>query len=260
MSYLDFFAQNCLRYIPKTKLESKRVLVVGCGHGQDCQAFVGAKVIHGIDICQHIGRDFSHPSVSYFSESAEAMERSSDEYDLVFSVAVLEHIHNLAAALAEIVRVTKPGGLIYTVASPLWNSLEGHHYNDLFSDYPWAHLRLTPDAMKHWLVTSKTHEDFQPWLDLLEKEGFLSEPILDKDIYNYAQRITDFLFSDYFNRTPAKQYCDEVNKLDLSYLIRNDLWYNHSETLTPEILSELSSKGLTKEELLSVSHTFVGIK
>jgi hypothetical protein len=48
--------------------------------------------------------------------------------------------------------------------------------------------------------------------------------------------------------------------LDVSYIIRDEIWQDGENLLTDEILEELNAKGYTKEELLSVSHTFVAIK
>jgi SAM-dependent methyltransferase len=238
MEYLNYFANDCLKYIPHSRLANKKVLVVGCGNGQDCSPFTEAKVIHGLDICENIGQSFIHEKVSYYDESAESMQRESDFYDLVFSVATLEHIHNLQAAFSEILRVTKPGGLIYSVASPLWNTYEGHHMYGLFSEFPWIHLRLSSLEIIQYIDKSK------------------------KDIGNYkkAENLVDFMFSNYFNRRPAAEYLKICSELDVSYLIRNDIWQDGEALLTSEILEELTEKGFTQDELLAVSHTYVSIK
>jgi SAM-dependent methyltransferase len=238
MSYLNYFANNCLKYIPPSRLATKKILVVGCGNGQDCSPFTEAKEVHGLDICENIGQSFVHEKVSYYDESAESMQRESDFYDLVFSVATLEHIHNLEAAFSEIYRVTKPGGLIYSVASPLWNAYEGHHMYGLFSEFPWIHLRLSPPEIIQYIEKTK------------------------KDIGDYkkAENLVDFMFSEYFNRRLATEYLKISSELKISYLIRNDIWQDGETFLTPDILEELTQKGLNKEEILSVSHTYVAIK
>jgi hypothetical protein len=48
--------------------------------------------------------------------------------------------------------------------------------------------------------------------------------------------------------------------LDVSYVIRNDIWQDGEQYLTDAILAELNSKGYSKYEVLSVSHTYVAIK
>ena len=95
MDYLNYFANDCLRYIPSHKLTDKKVLVVGCNDGRDCRFFTEAAVVHGLDVCEDIGQGLTHEKVSYFQESAESTTRPDNYYDLVFSVATMEHIPNI---------------------------------------------------------------------------------------------------------------------------------------------------------------------
>lgn len=262
MKYLSYFTKDCFKYFSSSKLPQKKILVVGCGNGQDCADFIECQVVHGLDICNNLGHSFSHPKVSYYRESAESMLRSSDFYDLVFSVATLEHIHNLEAAFSEIRRVTKPGGLIYCASAPLWNSYQGHHLNyyGLFSEFPWIHLRLSQSEMLQYIREHKQVSDLQSWIDLLQQENLLSVPLKINDLNSYAENIANFVFSDYFNRQPASQYIKVAEVLDVSYRLRNDVWKDGEALLTHDILRELTEKGFQKDELLAVSHTYVAIK
>ncbi|AIE73334.1 MULTISPECIES: bifunctional 2-polyprenyl-6-hydroxyphenol methylase/3-demethylubiquinol 3-O-methyltransferase UbiG [unclassified Synechocystis] len=262
MGYVNYFAKDCLQQLPWQKISQRGVLIVGCGKGLDCAEFTDFGWVHGVDVCRDLGRDFSHPKVTYFRESAEAMERQSDCYDLVFSVATLEHIHDLLSAFREIYRVTKSGGLIYTVAAPLWNSAEGHHlkYLGLFSEFPWIHLRLSPTEIKNYIYANKTAVDLQDWIDILQQEQLLSVPLVDGDLVSYAENLVNFLSSDYFNRLPASCYINGASQLPVNKLIRNELWQDGETLLTPDVLIELISKGFTKKELLAVSHNYVAVK
>lgn len=257
MDYLNYFANDCLKYIPHHRLANKKVLVVGCGNGVDCSPFVEAAEIHGLDICDNIGQNFIHEKVSYYKESAESMQRESDFYDLVFSVATLEHVHNLESAFSEIFRVTKPGGLIYCAAAPLWNSYEGHHIYGLFPEFPWIHLRLSSSELVQYIEKYKDNlgiygqfNEKLEWGELLQQDKMTSQ----------AKNLVDFIFSDYFNRRNAVDYLKIAGELNISYLIRNDIWQDGEKLLSPEVFEELTVKGFTKEELLSVSHTYVAIK
>jgi hypothetical protein len=92
MEYLNYFANDCLKYIPYSKLATQKVLVIGCRNGHDCSPFTEEKEVHGLDICENIGQSFIHKKVSYYDESAELIQRESDFYDLVFSIATLEQV------------------------------------------------------------------------------------------------------------------------------------------------------------------------
>jgi len=48
-------------------------------------------------------------------------------FDLIFTVAAFEHIHDLETAVDEMYRLLKPGGIVYSFYGPLWSSGVGHH-------------------------------------------------------------------------------------------------------------------------------------
>lgn len=78
-------------------------------------------------------------------------------FDIVISVGVFEHILDLKGTLAEIRRVLKPGGILYTEFSPIWASVTGHHYNFWIEEEAglvpgWGHLWLSEDQMYSYLA------------------------------------------------------------------------------------------------------------
>jgi hypothetical protein len=114
--------------------------------------------------------------------------------------------------------------------------------------------------MLQYIQEHKQVRDLQSWIDLLEQENLLSAPLKINDLNSYAENVTNFVFSDYFNRQPASQYLKTAEVLDVSYRLRNDIWQEGETLLTPDILRELTEKGFTQDELLAVSHTYVAIK
>ena len=86
-----------------------RVLEVGCGQGHLTEAIAS----RGVDI---IGVD-ANPRAPEVAEngrirhmSAESLDFDDRTFDKVISVHAIEHIQQLSQALAEMVRVLKPGG------------------------------------------------------------------------------------------------------------------------------------------------------
>lgn len=235
--YHTHFANDFARYVPS--FAGKEVLVVGCAEGKDCSYFVdfGADRVIGLDIIEDVGQEFQHPKVTYIKCSAEEMEFEDRSFDCVYSVATMEHIHRIDRAFAEMVRVTKPGGWIYCLAAPLWNSRQGHHMFSLFGDYPWIHLRLSPEEI----------------LEYSREKGLTgSNGDIKYDI--------DFMFSDYFNFLPGRRYVEVCSQLEVSEIIDNTLWPEAEENLSKDVFLELQAKGYSKEELLAVSHRFVAKK
>jgi SAM-dependent methyltransferase len=48
-------------------------------------------------------------------------------FDVILSRSAFEHIHDMDAALAEMYRILKPGGTLYSAFGPIWSSCCGHH-------------------------------------------------------------------------------------------------------------------------------------
>jgi SAM-dependent methyltransferase len=246
MDYHQQFFEECRTHAGD--LSGLSVLIPGCGTGIDCIPFAesGAHVT-GLDFCEKLGDAYSHPNVQYYRGSIEGCEFPSNHFDVVFSIATMEHVQNMEVAFREMVKLARRGGLIYCVAAPLWNSRRGHHV-DCLNPFPWVHLRLEREqiaelARKHGLAFNG--RDFGPpysgirvWEDVLQ-----------------------FLFdSDYFNRAPARRYLAASRDLPVSKPIRNDLWMDGEEELTPAIMKQLEAKGFTREELLATSHAFIARK
>lgn len=217
----------------------KSVLVVGCNRGEDCRRFVRMRAaeVHGLDPIDDVGADFG--GATYHCGSAENMDLPDGRFDLVFAVATLEHVPRVAAAFAEMARVARPGGVVYSVAAPLWNSRHGHHKGDLFAAHPWVHLRLKRDGI----------------LELCSNEGIQSP-----DERPLEHHVDYMLNPRFFNRTPARDYVEACAGLENVELIRNDLAFDAADALTPDLESELAGAGHPRQELLASAHTLVARK
>jgi SAM-dependent methyltransferase len=109
---------------------AKRVLDLGCGprDKQPCFNFLG---------CQYVGLDVPGSAADIFGD-AHVLPFRDNQFDVVFAYAVLEHLHNPFAALAEIRRVLNPNGIfVGTVA-------QGEPFHKSFFHHtPWALLSLS---------------------------------------------------------------------------------------------------------------------
>jgi len=225
--------------------------------GFDCRPFVlaGAEVT-GMDICSDLGTACPHPNARYLQGSIEGCDLPSNHFDVVFCLATMEHVSDIEAGFSEMFRLARPRGVIYSVAAPLWNSRHGHHVR-AFRPFPWIHLRLPSEQA----------------LMVLQQHNITPESI-DLTLINYLarlhnvtpakinlQHVMDFvMISDYFNRARAQRYLAACRRLPVTNVLRNDLWIDGEEDLTPRLMAELTAKGFTREDLLSTSHTFVAQK
>jgi ubiquinone/menaquinone biosynthesis C-methylase UbiE len=68
-------------------------------------------------------------------------------FDAIISINAFEHIPDPTKAFYEVVRVAKPGALIYLTFDPLWSSPAGGHFHEYVQE-PWAHLLWTADKYR----------------------------------------------------------------------------------------------------------------
>jgi ubiquinone/menaquinone biosynthesis C-methylase UbiE len=240
----DYNAINVLQALEFIDVKDKKVLVVGCNTGKDCSYFItaGAKEIHGVDVLENTGSEYKHRKVAYHKESAEKMDSLPDNYfDLVFCFATMEHVLDIAAAFREMERVCKKGGIVYSVASPLWYSAYGNHREDFFKDYPWIHLCLSSEEIKNWFLKN-----------MAEKMPDTAREI-DRHIKYLFESGTEM-----FNKRKPSEYLDACNDLGMEIIV-NEVEKNPSHVLTNEVKDRLAPM-FSEDDLLGVTHRFVGRK
>jgi len=103
----------------------KRILDVGCGTGTAEISLARLRLsqmhLFGVDLVTERLRD-AHAAtrginarVGYAAADACRLPFAADSFDSTYCVAVLQHIRDLSGALAEIARVTRPGGRVLVV-------------------------------------------------------------------------------------------------------------------------------------------------
>jgi SAM-dependent methyltransferase len=219
------------------------VLVVGCNRGEDCAHFVGlgaARVV-GLDVMDEIGVNHADPAVSYVKASAERIPINSGSFDLVFAYATLEHVPDIAAAFAEMARVTAPGGFVYSAAAPLWCTRAGPHWGGAFDHDPWPHLRLDADGVVEAARAA-------------EAAGLVNE-------YYEPGRLRHFMTDPFmFNRRRAHEYLDACATLDAIEIIRNEIQVEAQTGYDPALVRMLVAKGYTTLDLFGLTHLFIARK
>ena len=208
-------------------IQGKDVLEVGCSDGLVCDIMskLGATKIDGIDIIECVGCGFRGENIAYHLMDSANLDFPDRSYDLVLSIATLEHVSDPFRVLTELKRVTKIGGCCYVQAGPLYHSPFGHHMFDFFSNYPWIHLRLSEDEIIQYTKTKK----------------------IDKNIFEqYATSCEDYIHgmlnSDHINGLFLNDYrLDEFMATGDIKIEKFKIHCEGREYLSKEILSELSS-------------------
>lgn len=134
--------------------------------------------------------------------NAEKMNFESNSFDMVYSFSVFEHLHNPQAAIREVARVLKPGG-VAQICLHLYTSHSGIHDPKIFASWEaeppfWPHLRpkhahiVTPNSwlnkvrLKEWQrmfaaempgveVRCLPQDDMRPHLAKLREDGELAD-------------------------------------------------------------------------------------
>lgn len=172
---------------------NRRLLDLGCGDASNCLLFAqhGARV-DGIDLHPSLlGDEAKDKRARRFAAhltgasspgnfesvlgqlplhlqcmDATRMSFADNTFDFVMSRSAMEHVRPLEKTLSEIVRVTRPGGLIYLSIDPFY-WVRGCHKRGVV-DIPWAHARLTLAEFRRFVtaregeeVATKRHERWE---------------------------------------------------------------------------------------------------
>lgn len=233
----DFKAYHANIAASHLDIRGKKVLVIGCNRGEDCRMFVDMEAgeVTGVDVLDEIGVNFSHPRVGYVTASVESIPFPDGVFDFVFAYATLEHVRGVDAALREMCRVCASGGVIYSAASPLWNSRQGPHWGNTFDGMPWIHLRR----------------------DLQFIQAYNSSERL---LYNGREisihEISYWLDDRFFSKRFAREYLAAGWNVPNVEVIKNELEFESEDALTDDVYTELAALGYSKLELLALTHIF----
>jgi len=224
----------------RVSLSKAKVLVVGANTGGDCREFIdlGAQEVHGLDVIDDVGKDFQHSRVTYHRESIEHSSLPDDYFDLVYSFATMEHVPDIAAGYAEMARLLKPGGVLFSMASPLWYSPYGHHMG-CFAGHPWVHIAF-------------------------DREGILryaKENNIDGERGHKIDHILDYMLDNRnFNMRPAAEYTAAIKDLQHIFTTENELLREDAALLKHPIGARLLAQGYTADQLLPVTHRVIAGK
>jgi SAM-dependent methyltransferase len=237
---MDYNRSNAASAWKHLTIRQPDVLVVGANTGKDCSYFVefGAKSVLGLDVIEEVGSEFTHPKVKYLCESAEDMRSIADEsFDLVYCYATMEHVPYVEAAFSEMARVVRKGGVIYSLASPLWRSPGGHHMGE-FLNWPWIHLVKSPDE--------------------------IAAIAIENNLYSSEERVREtveyMLHPAFFNMRPSADYTEACRKLAGLSFLRNDILKEDAGLLRHPFGAAALAKGISPEDLLGVTHQLIARK
>jgi SAM-dependent methyltransferase len=131
-------------------LADQRILEFGCGAGFEVwylSHHLGADAT-GVDVAERAAWSALSDARTRFVCADLAADRPFEaaSFDRVISFSVFEHVQEPAASLAELFRVTRPGGLAWISANLHRGPLASHLYRDVH--FPWPHLLFEDDVFE----------------------------------------------------------------------------------------------------------------
>lgn len=197
-------------YLSGLNLKGKRVLVVGCGFGDDALrlAKLGADV-YAFDLSPDalsIARALAAREglgISFEEMPAEALTYESDFFDVVIARDILHHV-DIPHALNEILRVSKPGALFVA------NEIYSHSLTDRIRHSALVEKILYPRMQRLIYGTDK------PYITVDERK------LTELDIQMVSKPLQPLEFKTYFNFLVTRIVPDRypiLSKIDRVLLI-----------------------------------------
>jgi ubiquinone/menaquinone biosynthesis C-methylase UbiE len=129
-------------------------------------------------------RPFELSKVTFVRSDAQAQIFRDGMFDFVFSFNMFEHVPDPAVAMAEVIRVVKPGGVFYLQFDPIWTSPEGNHFSHRVPD-PWAHLLCSSEDFVEKMRNAGAEEwEVSDFLNALNRWSFRSFQNLLQSVEN----------------------------------------------------------------------------
>lgn len=200
-------------------LRGKRVLEVGCGHGDlcyilaqeyDCEV-VGTEIINPPS-----WNDFKHDNLKFIKLDISAQSLADNSFDRILSFVVWEHMRHPYSGLLACQKMLKPDGKkwlhTYLAGAPRLSHL---HYQ--LPDEPWLHLTHSPNEILQRLKSKElpwefwcnrlTHQHYQNYFRQLgfyvTYENLIREPF-DAEFYKKHEQMLG-LYPEYDLKTHGLQ-------------------------------------------------------
>lgn len=232
--YQIVYLNHFLKFVD---LDAKSLMIVGLGQGLEVPCFLdkGCSKVIAIEPFPIIEESQFGPRFELVVTGGESIPVEDNYFDHVYSIASLEHMANPLSVVREMVRVLKPGGVLYCSGGPFWFSAYGYHKKEKYPllTEPWFHVAYT-------------------------KEEYLQKhPEIAKNA-KHLKRINQIYDHPGYNRLPSQIYYDITAELlrdnlplDISVQILSENMLNKS-TCRDKLLSSYS-----KRDLLTEGFTFV---
>jgi SAM-dependent methyltransferase len=161
-------------------LAGKRVLELGCGVGFEIWYLshkFGADA-WGVDVTERGAWAVLTDERTHFTcvDITQGSPFETGSFDRIISFGVLEHVVHPHAALAELYRILRPGGLAYLTATLYRGPRASHLYGEI--SFPFPHLLFSDDVLRQFRERHSGRSAGASWINRLtwaQYEDYLRE-------------------------------------------------------------------------------------
>ena len=159
----------------RVDVRGRRVLEVGCGRaylGSELSDSFGATYV-GVDVVEYETWSDHHTDVSLVRRDIST-EGSDDlgQFDVIVSLAVLEHVVHPHAMLRAMFDRLRPGGVAYLAANLYRGPKASHRYRQVY--FPWPHLLFADDVWRAFYRKVHNREETFSWVNKLTYAQYLT--------------------------------------------------------------------------------------
>lgn len=175
------------------------------------------------NLIETLGDRYHH----HYCNAEELNEAHHNRYDLIFSIACFEHINRLPLAIEKMFCYLKPGGMLFTMHSPIWSAFDGHHL---------------PISIPERFDQKLQHQSyiFQPWGHLLQSRAQTYYDISQRFDKVFAEEVIYNTYnSNHINRYFSEDYFTVFSGSDFNILTYQITFPNNP---TPQIQQVLEAK------------------
>ena len=103
----------------------------------------------------------------FLAADARRLPFNDSAFDIVSSASLLEHVRHPGDAIAEMHRVVKRGGLVFSIFAPLYWTAGGAHYEGAYE-----HLLLSRTEFAAWIEARNRPIEREECLSYLNADMF----------------------------------------------------------------------------------------
>ncbi len=126
----DYHLEEFERFIERVDVRGKRVLEIGSDyHLASTRLFManGAKSVVANNLIEWKSDEPLPGGVEFIAGDACDLDLPEGSFDIVYGIAIVEHVPDFERLCRSIKRLLRPGGVVYLQGCPMWPGNLGHH-------------------------------------------------------------------------------------------------------------------------------------